>query len=1787
VDQRWEFWIDRGGTFTDIVARRPDGRLIAHKLLSDHPRAYRDAAVAGIRQLLELEPGQPIPVQSIRQVRLGTTVATNALLERQGEPTVLVITRGFGDALRIAYQNRPRIFDRRIELPQLLYDRVIEADERITADGEVLTPLDEDTIKRQLTIAYDDGFRSVAVVCMHGYRFPRHEERIGALAREAGFTQVSESHRTSPLMKLVSRGDTTVVDAYLSPILRRYVSEVAAELNGVKLLFMQSNGGLTDAGGFRGKDSILSGPAGGIVGMARTAENAGFTKVIGFDMGGTSTDVSHYAGSFEREYETQVAGVRMRAPMLSIHTVAAGGGSVLHFDGSRYRVGPDSAGADPGPACYRNGGPLTLTDANVLLGRIQPDHFPRVFGEHSNEPLDAETTRRKFRELSRQITEATGDRRGPEQVAAGFVEIAVANMANAIKKISVQRGYDVTEYVLNVFGGAGGQHACAVADALGMSKVLIHPLAGVLSAYGIGLADIVAMRERAVEAPLSAETLSALPQTLELLEQDARAEVEAEGVPASRISAARRAHLRYEGTDTAVIVLAGSLERMTKAFEAEYARRFSFLMPGKPIITEAVSVEVTGAQESSVGLGGTTPPNPRLSSSSWGDPSPRTPLGKDPSPRTPLGKDPSPRTPLGPVRMFTNDAWSEVDLFRRADLRPGQAVDGPAIIAEDLATTVVEAGWQAVVTDRGDLLLERTLPRPDRADVGTGADPVMLEIFNNLFMSVAEQMGVRLQATAHSVNIKERLDFSCAVFDAEGGLIANAPHMPVHLGSMGESIKMVIKRNPDIRRGDVYVLNDPYHGGTHIPDITVVTPVFAPRARPSGSMTHRASSNWTDESSARQKSDEIWFYVASRGHHAEIGGISPGSMPSASTRVEEEGVLIDNWLLVQDGRLNEAETINLLKTAEYPSRDPATNLADLRAQIAANEKGIEELRAMVDHFGLDVVTAYMAHVQENAAESVRRVITALHDGHYEYELDDGAKVNVAVTVDTGQRTATIDFTGTSGQLADNFNAPSSVAMAAVLYVFRTLVDDDIPLNSGCLQPLTVIIPPGTMLSPQYPAAVAAGNVETSQVVTGALYAALGVMAEGSGTMNNVTFGNDRYQYYETVASGSGAGDGFDGTDVVQTKMTNSRLTDPEVLEWRYPVLLESYRIRPGSGGAGRWHGGSGGVRRLRFREPMIVTTLTGHRRIPAFGLAGGQPGALGRHWIEHPDGTVTPMRGCDSVQVRAGDVFVIETPGGGGYGSFLCRTVRGITPWVTAASDPGDGLVAPREREDLDLTRGYPAEQGGRVAYPVDVGHQRDALPRMQVLDAHLEVLPERAAGHSVELGDHDHEPELVAGVGTLHRGQDHIAVVIGVHRAADLEPDHSRRQVSQFLDHRDGSCCRRPLRLVGVEFAERGDHGGLVAAGVVEHGHQRVQHQVPVLAGVEQPLGRLPQLGRVAAPEPVGQHQVPLDVPADPARRRRGVVGGQQGSPVPRIGGIQAAQVGAGMPALQHREGERAPRQRLQVAVGQQPPHQHVVQPELRRITVRLGEHAHRVEHGLQGLVHERLVQPAPPAGPPHPGREHVRHRVLLGEGQHDPTRQPAEQERLHLGGAHPQRAPEVPVAPVVDDPVRAVRGGTAVGQVLGLVGSQELGGEHGPAVPAPCLPSRPGRAGDRAAAVGRQGPDPGPDERVVGREGLADRRVRRLVGHGQRGLQQVPRVPGVHLPERVPALGAPLGVHLPAVVDQLVDPRGHPAVPDHPVGVVVHHGDQRVWLFPVVAEHADGLVLVAEEVGVDVALG
>ena len=1193
---RWQFWIDRGGTFTDVVARRPDGSFATHKLLSDNPGRYRDAALAGIRAALGIAADAPIPAAQIEAVKMGTTVATNALLERKGEPTALFITRGFRDALRIAYQNRPRLFDRQIVLPEMLYSKVVEVDERIGARGEVLVPLDEKALGRDLAATYAQGIRAIAIVFMHGYRSTQHEARAAELAVATGFTQISVSHRVSPLMKLVGRGDTTVVDAYLSPILRRYVDQVAAELQGVPLFFMQSSGGLADARRFQGKDSILSGPAGGIVGAVRTSLAAGFERIIGFDMGGTSTDVSHYAGEFERAFETRVAGVRMRAPMMNIHTVAAGGGSILHFDGARYRVGPDSAGANPGPACYRRGGPLCVTDANLMLGKVQPEHFPAVFGESGRETLDAAEVGRRFEALSEQIRAATGDERPPEAVAEGFVQVAVGNMANAIKHVSVQRGHDVTEYTLCCFGGAGGQHACLVADALAMTRVFIHPLAGVLSAYGMGLADRAALREKAIERRLDEDARDPLEAELEALAGAARGELVAQGVPPQEIRVVQRAHLKYEGTDSALIVESGSIDEMRARFEAVYRRQFSFLMPGRALIVEAVSVEAIAA-------------------------------GEPVAPAEPAPAAAAAPVPAAAVRMYTSGAWHATPLYRREALAAGHALDGPAIIAESNATTVVEPGWRAQVTAQNNLVLERVRPREQRVAIGTQADPVMLEIFNNLFMSIAEQMGLRLQNTAYSVNIKERLDFSCALFDVDGSLIANAPHMPVHLGSMGESIRTVIRENAGrIRPGNVYVLNAPYNGGTHLPDVTVITPVYDEAGR------------------------DLLFYVGSRGHHADIGGITPGSMPPDSRTVEEEGVLIDNFLLVEGGRLREAETRVLLGSGRWPARNIDQNVADLQAQVAANEKGVQELRRMVVHFGLEVVRAYMRHVQDNAEESVRRVIGVLADGAFEFPLDNGAVIRVQIRIGADRRSATIDFTGTSAQLSSNFNAPSAVAMAAVLYVFRTLVDEDIPLNAGCLKPLEVIIPEGSMLRPMHPAAVVAGNVETSQCITDALFGALGVMAASQGTMNNFTFGNARYQYYETVAGGSGAGPEFDGADVVQTHMTNSRLTDPEVLEWRFPVLLESFAIRAGSGGRGRQRGGDGAVRKVRFLESMTASILSGHRLVAPHGMAGGEPGQPGRNFVLRRDGTTSALGPFDRTEMAPGDVFVIETPGGGGYG---------------------------------------------------------------------------------------------------------------------------------------------------------------------------------------------------------------------------------------------------------------------------------------------------------------------------------------------------------------------------------------------------------------------------------------------------------------------------------------------------------------------------------------------------------
>ncbi|MFD0859375.1 hydantoinase B/oxoprolinase family protein [Roseovarius aquimarinus] len=1187
MDKRWEFWIDRGGTFTDIVALDPGGALHTHKLLSENPERYEDAAVEGIRQLI----GQrDLPEGSIAAVKMGTTVATNALLERKGAPVLLLITRGFRDLLKIGYQTRPRLFDLHIMRPDLLYDRVAELDERLDAEGRVIRPLDEDAARAALQDAHDAGIRAVAIAGLHAYLNPEHEARVAEIARETGFTQVSTSHEVSRLAKLVGRGDTTVVDAYLSPILRRYVDRVADALDlGTaceRLLFMQSNGGLTEARRFQGKDAILSGPAGGIVGMVHTGQAAGYDRLIGFDMGGTSTDVSHYAGDYERSFETEVAGVRMRAPMMDIHTVAAGGGSICKFEDGRFQVGPESAGADPGPACYRRGGPLTVTDCNVMLGKLSPDHFPQVFGETGAEPLDAEVVRAKFETLAEEVAAATGEApRKPEDIAQGFLRIAVENMANAIKKISVQRGHDVTRYTLQCFGGAGGQHACGVADALGMTRVLVHPYAGVLSAYGMGLAPITAMKEAQIDLPLG-EYARAM-ETVEALAEETLAEVAAQG--GTEAAAAHRLHLRYDGSHQAIPVEGSTEATARELFETAHKKRYGFVSPGRDIIIDMVSVESSGAAREDIAL---TPPD--------GD-----------------------GAPLAHVPVYEKGDWRRVPIHDRAALNAGAAIKGPAIVTEPTGTNVIEPGWTARLDARANLVIERHAPL--RGEVaGTEADPILLEVMGNLFMSVADQMGATLANTSWSVNIKERLDFSCAIFDAKGDLVANAPHVPVHLGSMSDSVKTIMRLNPDARPGDAFMLNSPYNGGTHLPDVTVITPLF-------------------DEG-------KPVMWLGSRGHHADIGGRTPGSAPPDSTHIEEEGVLIDNVQLVRGGEFLEAEAGAVLRGGRYPCRNVAQNMADLKAQVAANETGKQALMGVIETYGLDVVRAYMGHVQDNAEAAVRRVIDKLADGAFLYPMDHGAEIRVSIRVDHDAREAVIDFTGTSPQHSGNYNAPRSICDAVVLYVFRTLVGADIPLNQGCLKPLRIIVPEGSMLNPVHPAAVISGNTEVSQAMCNALYGALGVIAGSQGTMNNFIWGNDAFQNYETIAGGTGAGPGFDGCDAVQSHMTNTRMTDPEILEKRFPVRLEEFGIRHGTGGAGRWRGGDGVLRRMRFLEPVTVTTLCSHRDVPPFGVEGGLPGAVGLNWAELADGTRRDLKGCDEIELEAGAVFGMQTPGGGGWG---------------------------------------------------------------------------------------------------------------------------------------------------------------------------------------------------------------------------------------------------------------------------------------------------------------------------------------------------------------------------------------------------------------------------------------------------------------------------------------------------------------------------------------------------------
>ncbi|MEA5464940.1 hydantoinase B/oxoprolinase family protein [Leptothoe sp. PORK10 BA2] len=1236
--RQWQFWIDRGGTFTDIVARRPDGQLQVHKLLSENPGQYGDAPIQGIRDILGLSPDQPIPADQIEVVKMGTTVATNALLERKGDPTVLLITKGFKDSLRIGYQNRPDIFARHIQLPEMLYDQVIEVPERYSAQGEVLMPIDEtgpwvDELER----VFAQGVRGCAIALLHAYRYPEHELKVAHIAKRIGFTQISISHQVSPLMKLISRGDTTVVDAYLSPILRRYVNQIETSLipsspipplpeerglgSEVRLMFMQSNGGLTDAHRFQGKDSILSGPAGGIVGAVKTAASAGFNKIIGFDMGGTSTDVSHYngdigGGDYERTFETEVAGIRLRAPMMAIHTVAAGGGSILQFDGARYRVGPASAGAYPGPTCYRQGGPLTVTDCNVMLGKLQPGFFPAVFGPERNLPLDQTAVTEGFQALGQQVNQQTGTHQPPEDVAAGFLAIAIEKMASAIKKISIQRGYDVSEYTLCSFGGAGGQHACLIAEALGMEQIFLHPFAGVLSAYGIGLADLRILKENAIEATLTEETLPLLTEKLANLATAGKQEMIAQGVVPKKITTLQKVHLRYSGTDSALIVSFGTLAEMKAQFEQIYQQQYGFTMAHKALMVEAVSVETIGQS--------TAIDEPQITQQ-------RT---------TPL-------TAITTVPIYTKGQWHDSPVYQRTDLLPNDIIEGPALIIEPTGTNVIEPDWSGQLNSQNHLILtyqpkSKALGNQtaDQTKTYGKPDPVKLEIFNNLFRSAAEEMGITLQNTSYSVNIKERLDFSCAIFDHQGHLVANAPHIPVHLGSMGESVLSLIQEKGEtIQPGDVYVSNNPYNGGTHLPDITVMTPVFMGSEWGEAAVVHRA-----------QPPHGPIFFVASRGHHADIGGITPGSMPPHSTTIDQEGILINNVKLVGQGEFCEAAIAKLLQSGPYPVRNLAQNLADLQAQIAANGRGVQELRRMVTHYGLDQVQAYMQHVQDNAAEAVRRVIDVLSDGEFTYTTDNGTHIHLTIAIKPAARSARIDFTGTSPQQDNNFNAPLAVCKAAVLYVFRTLVDDDIPLNAGCLQPLEIIVPEGCLLNPRYPAAVVAGNVETSQAVTNALYGALGTMAASQGTMNNVTFGNDQYQYYETICGGSGAGPGFAGTDAVQTHMTNSRLTDPEVLEWRFPVLVEDFSIRPHSGGTGTYPGGNGVVRCLRFRAAMTAAIISGHRQVAPFGLHQGAPGQCGSNRIRRANGQTETMGSNGEVAMGVDDVFMIATPGGGGWG---------------------------------------------------------------------------------------------------------------------------------------------------------------------------------------------------------------------------------------------------------------------------------------------------------------------------------------------------------------------------------------------------------------------------------------------------------------------------------------------------------------------------------------------------------
>ena len=1200
---KWQFWIDRGGTFTDIIGRSPKGDISTHKLLSENSTQYKDAAIQGIRDLLCLKDEEDIPIDQIDSIKMGTTVATNALLERKGENTLLAISSGFADILRIGYQQRPKLFSLDIKLPDMLYSNIVEIEERIDINGKIIKKLDPIETKKLLKDAFDQGFKSIAIVLMHGYRHQSHEKQVSTIAKKIGFEQISVSHRVSPLMKIIPRGDTTVVDAYLSPILRRYVNQVKSALGPAqkgfgKLMFMQSNGGLTDANYFQGKDAILSGPAGGVVGMVKTGEKVGLDKLIGFDMGGTSTDVCHFNGEYERTLETKVAGVILRSPMMLINTVAAGGGSILHFDGSRYRVGPDSAGAYPGPACYRNGGPLTVTDCNVMLGKLNPEFFPKIFGPNANQNLDLSLVKKKFTALAKEISLETMKTVTPSAVAEGFLSIAVESMANAIKKISVQRGYDVSNYALSCFGGAGGQHACLVADRLGIKKIHLHPYAGVLSAYGIGLAESRKINDLAVELPLEKGVIDHLSKSFTKLHFDGKEDLVSQNLNENLFQYTDRVYLRYQDSDTSLGVKFENVEGMKLCFENTHRARFGFISPEKLVIIESIQVEVS-CQSEQFESNKIIPNKIKTKSLTTQD-------------------------------VFINGKLEETIFYNRDEIKPNEKLSGPAVIIEPTSTIIVEPGWEATLKESNDLILTRTQKIKRASAIGTSVDPIMLEIFNNLFMNVAEQMGMVLENTASSVNIKERLDFSCALFSPTGNLVANAPHVPVHLGSMSECIKTIIRENSStMNPGDAFLINAPYNGGTHLPDITLIKPVFD------------------------DNNENVIFYVATRGHHADIGGTVPGSAPANSTHVKEEGVLIDNFTIVSKGVFLENEIYNLLSLAEFPARNIKQNIADLKAQVAAAEKGSQELIKVIKHYGLEVVHAYMGHVQDNAEESVRRVLDVLSDSSFTYKMDDGHQVVVSISVDKVNRTATIDFTGTSNQHPGNYNAPSSICYAAVLYVFRCLVDDEIPLNDGCLKPLNLIIPKRSMINPQYPAAVFSGNVETSQYIVDTLLGALGEFAASQGTMNNFIWGNDKVQNYETICGGSGASINQPGCSAVHTHMTNSRLTDPEVLEWRFPVQLESFSIRKNSGGKGLNMGGDGVDRRMRFLETMTVNIIAGHRKIPPYGLSGGESGALGENYVIHSDESVTRLGTKGQVEVGENDLFILKTPGGGGFGKAI------------------------------------------------------------------------------------------------------------------------------------------------------------------------------------------------------------------------------------------------------------------------------------------------------------------------------------------------------------------------------------------------------------------------------------------------------------------------------------------------------------------------------------------------------